>query len=395
MKYGGTSVGTIEKIKAVARRIIKQKGQGKNVVVVVSAMGKTTDKLIKMAKQISNVPNSREMDVLISTGEQQSIALLSMAIEEEGYKAVSLTGFQADIKTKGAHTKNVITEINTQKLEKYLDQDYVVVVAGFQGINESGEITTLGRGGSDTTAVALAAMLKCSCEIYTDVDGIYTVDPRVYQKAKKLETISYEEMMEMSSLGAGVLETRAVQLGKSYNVPIMVAFNTGEIAGTYIRELDNMEEKGVTGLSVCEGILMITVDNIYYKPQNISRLFEILAENHINIDMISQTAPKKGMVSVSFTCNADDRFSVEKVLGEYSANMNNVEYTIDEDLIKISLVGVGMMNQSGVAANIFRVFSENNIEFKQVTTSEISVSYALNKSDMLKAVNSLARAFNL
>ncbi|WDV47256.1 aspartate kinase [Clostridiaceae bacterium M8S5] len=396
MKYGGTSVKNIDNIKKVAKIIAKRKEQGKNVVVVVSAMGNTTDNLIDMAKQISkDKMNTRELDMLISTGEQQSIALLSMAIEAEGYKAISLTGFQADIKTTGVHTKNTIKDINTAKLEKYLDQGCIVVVAGFQGVNESGDITTLGRGGSDTTAVALAAMLDCSCEIYTDVDGVYTIDPRVYKNARKLDVISYEEMMQMSSLGAGVLETRAVQLGKQYGVPIMVALNTGMIRGTYIKELKKMEERGVTGLSMAKGVLMITVDNINYSPVDISHLFKLLATEKVNIDMISQNSQKDGLVSVSFTADDEDKYIVEKVLNKYCAEIKSAEYTIEEDIVKISLVGMGMMNQSGVASRIFGVYADSNIDFKLVTTSEISVSYAINKKDTMTIVNNLAREFNL
>ncbi|EET88484.1 aspartate kinase [Clostridium carboxidivorans P7] len=226
-KYGGTSVGTIDKIKAVAKKVIERKKEGNDIVVVVSAMGKTTDKLIDMAKQISDNPNKREMDMLISTGEQVTIALLSMVFQESGYDSVSLTGFQAGIKTGGVHTKNRIFDIEIQNVENHLKDGKIVVVAGFQGMNENGDITTLGRGGSDTTAVALAAKLNCTCEIYTDVDGIYGVDPRVWPNAKKLDYISYEEMMEMASLGAGVMETRAVEIGCKYKIPIYVASTHG------------------------------------------------------------------------------------------------------------------------------------------------------------------------
>jgi aspartate kinase len=263
-KYGGTSVGSIDKMKDIAKKVIKQRDKGNDVVVVVSAMGKSTDRLVEMAKEISQNPCKRELDMLMSTGEQVSISLLSMIFKEQGYDSISLTGFQAGIKTEGFHTKNRVAEINIDIIKNHLSEGKVVVVAGFQGINENGDITTLGRGGSDTTAVALAAKLNCTCEIYTDVEGIYSVDPRVYSKAKKLDYISYEEMMELSSLGAGVMETRAVEIGFKYNIPIYVALNKGDIKGTYIKEYDeNMEQKVITGLTSTDDVLMVTMNNPY------------------------------------------------------------------------------------------------------------------------------------
>lgn len=394
-KYGGTSVGSIEKIKLVAKKIISAKQNGIDLVIVVSAMGKTTDKLIEMAKEISPNPSKREMDALVSTGEQQSIALLCMALNEYGYESISLTGFQAGIKTKGMHTKNKILDIDIAKIEKHLETGKIVVVAGFQGINENSDITTLGRGGSDTTAVALAAKLKCPCEIYTDVDGIYTIDPRLFSKAKKLEQISYIEMMELASLGAGVVETRAVQLGKKFNVPIYVALSSKNISGTHIKENDKVEQRGVTGLTVNKDILMITINQVPYRPQNISKIFEKLANHHVNIDMISQTAPYDGMTNVSFTCSKNDIFVIEEIVKELKHDIAELEIEKDENVIKISLVGIGMRNQSGIAAKIFKVFSDNEIEFKQVTTSEISISYTINKNDMLTAINKLAEELDL
>lgn len=395
-KFGGTSVGTIERIKAVAKKVIQRKEQGNDMVIVVSAMGKTTDSLIAMAKEISQNPDKRELDMLVSTGEQISIALLSMAFHEYGYDSISLTGFQAGIKTDGLHTKNRITDIDLKNVKKHLSEGKIVVVAGFQGINENGDITTLGRGGSDTTAVALAAKLKCICEIYTDVEGIYSVDPRVYKNAKKLDTISYEEMMEMASLGAGVMETRAVELGYKYNIPIYVAMTHSDKIGTMIKEFDeSMEGKVITGLTINDDVMMITVNNVLYKSKNIAVIFDKVAKHGVNIDMISQTAPFEGYVNISFTCSTDDSYSMEAAANELQAEMPEIEVSKESNITKLSVVGIGMMRQSGVAAKVFNIFSDNNIGFKQVTTSEISISYTINSTDKQKAVDALAEALDL
>lgn len=395
-KYGGTSVGTIDKIKAVAKRVIERREKGDNVVVVVSAMGKTTDQLIGMAKQISDNPNKRELDMLVSTGEQVSISLLSMVFHEYGYDSVSLTGFQAGIKTEGAHTKNRISDIDIQNVKKHLDEGKIVVVAGFQGINENGDITTLGRGGSDTSAVALAAKLNCLCEIYTDVEGIYGVDPRIWPNAKKLDSISYEEMMEMASLGAGVMETRAVEIGCKYKIPIYVASSHENKIGTYIKEYDEtMEGKTITGLSISDDVLMVTVNNVLYNSKNIATIFERLAKHNVNVDMISQTAPFNGYVNVSFTTSKEDIHAIDEVSNELKEVLQGIEVSKDSNITKVSVVGIGMMKQSGVASEIFTIFSDNDIEFKQVTTSEISISYTIDSKDKQKAVTVLAKELGL
>lgn len=395
-KYGGTSVGSIDKIKAVAKRVIAEKDKGKNIVVVVSAMGKTTDHLVNLSKEISKNPSKRDLDMLLSTGEQVSISLLSMAFQEYGYESISLTGFQAGIKTKGAYTKNKILDIDIRKIKEFLSEGKIVVVAGFQGINETGDITTLGRGGSDTTAVAIAAKLKCECSIYTDVEGIYSVDPRLYKDSKKLDYISYEEMMEMASLGAGVMETRAVEIGCKYNVPIYVASSLQDTKGTYIKERDSrMEEKVITGLSVSNDVLMITVNNILFKSNNIANIFEKVAAENVNVDMISQTSPLNERVNLSFTTSKEDIYSIRNVMDEIKRQNSELEVVIEDDISKISLVGIGMMNQSGVTGRVFRALADNEIEFRQITTSEISISYTLNSEDKEKAVEVLAREFDL
>ena len=392
-KYGGTSVGTTERIKHIAKRVILEKEKGNDMVVVVSAMGKTTDHLVEMSKEIAINPNKREMDLILSTGEQVSIALLSMAFQEFGYDAIALTGFQAGIKTYGPHTKNKILDIDDEKIKNYLKEGKVVVVAGFQGVNENGDITTLGRGGSDTTAVAIAAKLGCPCHIYTDVDGIYSVDPRLYKEAKKLDVISYEEMMEMASLGAGVMEPRAIEIGCKYNIPIYVASSINDVGGTYIKEYDEkMEGNVVTGLSVCDDILMVTISHILYNLDHVATLFEKLAIENVNVDMISQTAPVDGYINVSFTAPKDDLFVIEKVMGDLEGR---VEISIEDEITKISVVGIGMRNQSGVSGRLFRILADNEISFRQVTTSEISISYTIDKKDKEKAVRALSNELNL
>lgn len=397
-KYGGSSVESIEKMRVIADKIINQKLKGHQVVVVVSAMGTTTNQLIDIAKQASNNPSKRELDMLLSTGEQISISLLSMILNERGYPSISLTGYQAGIKTVGTHTKNKIIDIDTTTVEKHLSEGRVVVVAGFQGLNECGDITTLGRGGSDTTAVALAAKLKCECEIYTDVDGIYSVDPRVYNKAKKLDHISYEEMKEMSHLGAKIMETRSVEIGHRYGVPIYVASSLeGETrTGTYIKEYDEkVEQRSITGVSISENVLMITLNLVPYSPANIADVFTRLAKAEVFVDMISQTSPMEGLVSISFTTLKDDRDTVTEVLDSLKTKHPLMEAQEDTDIAKVSVVGMGMRTQSGVAAKIFELFAERDIEFKQVTTSEISISYTINTQYKQKAVEVITEAFNI
>lgn len=394
-KYGGTSVGNIDKIKLIAQRIIEKKKQGEDLVVVVSAMGKATDELIKMAKSISSNPNSRELDVLLSTGEQQTIALLTMALREAGYLARSFTGGQAGIVTTGKHTQNKIKGIDSKSVWEALSRDEIVVVAGFQGINESGNITTLGRGGSDTTAVALAAALGFKCEIYTDVDGIYGIDPRRYAKAKRLDQISYDEMMELASLGAGVMEPRAVEIGKKYEVPIYVANSHKNVKGTWIREVELMEEQVITGISVSEDILSISLRNLEANSGQIANIFNEFADENVNIDMISQTLSQDGRTAISFTCDIDQEASVVKATESLQKLFPYMEISKNSELVKISVVGIGMRNHSGVAGSIFNLFAKKEIHFEQVTTSEISISYTIAKKDSQKAIDSLAELFSI
>jgi aspartate kinase len=395
MKFGGSSVETIEKMRHVADRIIRKKETFQNIVVVVSAMGKTTNQLLDLAKQASKYPSKREVDMLISTGEQVSISLLSMILNEKGYETVALTGSQAGIKTGGIHTKNKILDIQPSKIQKHLEVGKIVVVAGFQGINEEGDITTLGRGGSDTTAVALAAKLGFLAEIYTDVEGIYGVDPRLYPKAKKLDVISYEEMKEMAFLGAKVMEPRSIEIGHRYGVEIYVASSMSDASGTMIKEVKKMEEKSITGLSVSEKVMMVTIKNYPNKAMDIANLFVQLAENEVNVDMISQTPSSNGHLTLAFTASADDLEAINEVLERILKIYPNVITDKNVNVAKISVVGTGMRTQTGVAAQLFKLLAENDIEFKLVTTSEISISYTIDKMLVQKAVEVISDHFGL
>ena len=395
-KYGGSSVATIEKIKNIAENLYCQRREGKELVVVVSAMGKTTNSLLAKAGSITSNPNKRELDRLLSVGEQETIALLTMALNELGVDAISLTGYQAGIETTGVHTKSKIKSIAADKIEGFLGEGKLVIVAGFQGINEAGDITTLGRGGSDTSAVALAASLNCECEIYTDVEGIYGVDPRVYPQARKIDKISYEEMMEMSNLGAGVMEVRAVELGKKYGVPIYVGKTLSNTVGTRIVEKDlDMEEKVITGLGITDNIILVTLRSLENTPKNISKIFDALGEASVNIDMISQTIMDDGGLNLSFSCLDSEMNLLREALGRIEGELGSIEVEIHPHFTKISLVGIGMMSHSGVAGRVFRVFAEKGVRFYQVTTSEISISYAIAPEDREKSIYALAEEFNL
>lgn len=393
-KYGGTSVGTIDKIREVAKSVISKAKCGDKMVVVVSAMGDTTDHLISLAKKINKNPDKRELDVLMSTGEIVSSSLLAMTIKTMGYDAISYTAYQVGIKTVGQHGKSLIDDIETEKITKQLDKNKIVVIAGFQGINDEGDITTLGRGGSDTSAVALAVALKGTCEIYTDIDGIYSVDPRNYPDAKKIDEIDYEEMLELSSLGAQIMHSRSVELGQKYNIPIYVGLSNSNIKGTYIKEVKNMnmENKPITGIATSDDDIAITIRNADNDICILSKIFEEIAGKKINIDMISQTSPINSKVNISFTIPKDDLSDCTGILSQF-APMKNI--SIDEDITKFSVVGIGMKTTSGVASTIFKLFADNNIEVKMITTSEIRITCAIKQADKLKAIKLVAEKFNL
>ena len=400
-KYGGTSVATTEKIMNIAKYLGSVKDAGNDVVVVVSAMGKTTDALIKLAREITDKPDSREMDRLMSTGEQQTIALLSIALQTLGYEAISLTGAQAGIKTSGHYMKNKIDGINGKEIKEHLSEGKIVVVAGFQGINEAGDVTTLGRGGSDTSAVALAAALGGRCEIYTDVDGIYTIDPRIYKKAKKLPVISYDEMMELAFLGAGVMEPRAVELGSKYGVEIYVGKSLGEKNGTIItsvekvKENKEMEEKVITGVSINENMVMVNVEEITTNAQNIYEIFEKAEANGINIDMISQNDVTSHHGSFAFTCPKTDIAALEKIGKEIESEFPQTSFIINPYITKVSIVGIGLISNIGVAAKMFKTLAENDISFHQISTSEISISLVVDEVMGKRVAEMFAKAFDL
>lgn len=395
-KYGGSSLETIEKMRAIALKIIAKKNQGEDIIVVVSAMGKTTNMLLEMANQAVKAPSKREIDMLISTGEQVSTALLSMILNDQGCDALSLTGYQAGIQTEGLHTKNKIKDIDIDKINTHISAGKVVVIAGFQGVNLTGDITTLGRGGSDTTAVALAAKYQCLCEIYTDVDGIYSVNPRLYPHAKKLHEISYEEMSELAYLGAKVMEPRAVEIGQKYGVKIIVGSAHDEKPGTVIQEKSFMlEQRQITGLSVIENVVMVSINHFPQTPKSVADLFIRLAENEINIDMISQAILSDGLLNISFTCDANEIDTVEGVLKDLKHVYPYFNVSANVRVSKLSVVGLGMRSQSGVAAQIFKLFADNDIPFQLVTTSEISISYTIPNEWVKKSVSLIAQAFGL
>jgi aspartate kinase len=391
-KYGGSSVATTEKIMRVAETVVRKKSAGNGMVVVVSAMGDTTDDLISLAKKITEQPDKREMDALLSTGEMISSALLSMAVNALGEEAVSFTAYQLNIQTTGQHGKALIQDIDEQRISESLKEGKIVIVAGFQGVNDEGNITTLGRGGSDTTAVALAYKLGGVCEIYTDVDGIYCADPRKLKSAKKLSNIHYEEMLELASLGAQVMHSRSIELGQKYNIPIYVGLSNSNIPGTLIGEVENMENKTITGIATSNDDISVTVRNIKSDINMLSKIFESIAERKISIDMISQTAPYNDMVNISFTIPKEDLRECIQILTTFT-HMDNI--VVDENITKFSVVGLGMKNTSGVAARMFKLFSDNDILVKMITTSEIRITCAIRREDEIKAIEIVGDAFNL
>ena len=395
-KYGGSSVATTKKIVDIAKYLGSVKGAGNDVVVVVSAMGKTTDALIKLAHEITNDPSKREMDRLMSTGEQQTIALLSIALQSLGYDAISLTGVQAGIKTIGQHTKNTIESIDSDIIKKHLSEGKIVIVAGFQGVNRNGDVTTLGRGGSDTSAVALAAALGGKCEIYTDVDGIYSIDPRIYPNAKKMERISYEEMMELAFLGAGVMEPRAVELGGKYGVEIYVGKSLGEKNGTIITSKEKvMEKKLITGISINENILMVNIENIPTYAKNVYEIFKIAEEFGVSIGIISQNDVTSENGSIAFTAAKTDEAGLEKAIVKLKDKLKGIEVVVNKDVSKVSLVGIGMVSNIGIASRTFKVLSENDISFHQVSTSEISFSLLVDTNKAKEVARLLSKEFEI
>lgn len=403
-KFGGTSVATAERIMAAARRAIRARQQGNQVIVVVSARGDTTDELIALAKEITDNPPSREMDMLLSTGEQISIALMAMAIQALGYPAISFTGAQIGIVTDSFHTKARIKNISTQRILQALQEGQIVIVAGFQGVDENYNITTLGRGGSDTTAVALAAVMKhdpsspfeeVDCEIYTDVDGVYTTDPRVVPEAQKILAISYDEMLELASLGAGVMHSRSIEFAKKFNIPVMVRSSFSDVEGTWIMpETEWMTQVPVCGAAIAKEEARVSIVGVPDVPGVSHRIFSAIAESNIAVDMIGQNLGIAGRAEVGFTVLRNELPAtlavVRRLAGEFGAD---VRY--EDNVSKVSIVGAGMRTHTGVAERFFRALADADVQVKAVTTGDIKISALVDKQDGPRALRAVHQAFGL
>ncbi len=397
MKFGGSSVANAEKIKNVARRVIQTRDKGNRVVVVVSAPGDTTDDLITMAEGITPEPDPREMDMLLATGEQISIALLGMAIKDKGCKAISLTGAQVGILTDNTHSNAKVKHIPTDKIRKELKRGNIVIVAGFQGVTENEDITTLGRGGSDLTAVALASVLKADvCEIFTDVMGVYTTDPRVVPEARKLDTISYDEMLEMAGLGAQVMQARSIEVAKKFNIDIHVRSTFSEAEGTFItREVQKMEDVVVRGIASDKNQAKISIIDLPDKPGEAARMFKDLADKHINVDMIIQSSASDGRNDISFTVGHKDLSKTLEVMERIRRELGAKDVIHDSNVAKVSIVGVGMRSHVGVAAKMFSALAREGINIEMISTSEIKISCVIKNTQVDKAVKAIHRVFNL
>ncbi len=396
-KFGGTSVGSIEKIKNVARRLMETQRKGYEVVAVVSAMAGETDRLINLAYEVADSPDSREYDVLVSTGEQVSVALVAMAINSLGGKARSFIGHQVKILTDESFSKARIVNIETEKLLKEVKEGYIAVVAGFQGVDEAGNITTLGRGGSDTTAVALAAALGAEvCEIYTDVDGVYTADPTICLNAKKIKRISYDEMLEMASMGAKVLQTRSVEIAKKFRVPVHVRSSFREEEGTMVTvEDEEMEKHVVSGVTYNRDEAKLTISGIPDVPGVAAKIFRPIAEANIVVDMIIQNVSSEGNADLTFTVSKGDAKKALEILREVGRELGATSVNADENIAKISIVGAGMRSHAGVAAKFFSTLANESINIMMISTSEIKISCVIEEKYTELAVRVLHEAFDL
>ncbi|MBM7644754.1 aspartate kinase [Scopulibacillus daqui] len=397
MKFGGTSVADVEKIRRAAQRIEQKADLGEKLIVVVSAMGKTTDHLVELAGQISARPSACELDMLLSTGEQITSSLLAMLLKEDGYDAAALTGWQAGFCTDDTHGNAKILKIKESAISDYLEDQKIVVVAGFQGISQSGRITTLGRGGSDTSAVALAAAFKADlCEIYTDVAGVFTVDPRYVENARKLDEISYDEMLEMAYLGAGVLHPRAVEYAKNAKVPLIVRSSFTNEKGTVVRESVSMENKrAVKGLAFEKNVAKLTLLGLPDHEDTLSKVFNVLADRQINVDIIIQNSFQEKETNLSFTIDDASVPDAMEALNDAKTILGYSGMDIESDLAKVSIVGSGMASNPGVAAKMFAALNHNGIKVKMVSTSEIKVSAVIDESHLTSSLNVLHRVFEL
>lgn len=397
-KFGGSSVATPDKMRAIVQRVLKGKQEGDKIVIVVSAMGDTTDELVSLAKQITSKAYGREMDMLLSTGEQVSIALMAMAFQEAGQKAISFTGAQAGIKTSDAFNKGRILDLEPNRIMEALDEGNVVVVAGFQGITGHGDITTLGRGGSDTTAVAIAGAINADvCEIYTDVDGVYTSDPRVVPNAQKMKEITYGEMLEMAKLGAGVMQPRAVEMGSRFSVPIHVRSTFSEDEGTMIQEVCSMEIKQylIRGVASDKNVAKITVLGIPNQPGHAYKIFSMLADSHVDVDMIVQSVrvAKEGVTDITFTIARTELPAARDILNRLREEMPVEDILVDDKMAKVSIVGAGMAGHPGIAAGMFGVLGDNHINIEIISTSEISITCLIGEESVDTAVKAIHAHF--
>ncbi len=394
-KYGGTSVGDLERIENVANRVAKARDEGKDLVVVVSAMSGETNKLIGYAEHFTGTPAKKEMDMLLSSGERVTAALLSIALQSKGYDAVAMSGRQAGIVTDDTHTYARIESIDPSAMQSAIGAGKIVIVAGFQGINKDGSVTTLGRGGSDLSAVALAGALKADqCEIYSDVDGIYTTDPRIEPNAKKLDTISYDEMLELSSLGAKVLQNRSVELAKKLGVKLYAKSSFSDNEGTLItEESENMEEVLVSGVVLDKNQARVTLRGVSDRPGIAAEIFTKLADENINVDMIIQNMGTDGSTNLGFTVPQSEIENAKRVMASFDHDIQGMDY--DEKVCKVSVVGVGMKSHSGVAATAFTVLAENNINIQMISTSEIKVSMIIDEKYGELAIRTLHEAYEL
>mgnify|MGYP000847188599 CR=1 FL=1 len=392
-KYGGTSVGTLERIEAVAQRVIKTKNEGHDVAVIVSAMSGVTNQLIEQAEFFTKTPVGREMDVLLSSGERVTSALLAIALNAKGYAAIAFSGRGAGIVTDNFHTKARIVSIDPKSMQEALKQGKIVVVAGFQGISTAGEVTTLGRGGSDLSAVAVAGALNADlCEIYTDVDGVYTTDPRIEPKAKKLDRISYDEMLELASLGAKVLQNRSVELAKKLNVNLVTRSSFNDHEGTLITGEEKMEDAVISGIALDKNQARITIRNVEDRPG--AEIFSALASKEINVDMIVQNIGRNGETNLGFTVPQNELQTAYAVMKEVNPNPNSIIES-DADIVKVSLVGVGMKSHSGIASKAFKTLADEGINIQMISTSEIKISMIVEAKYGELAVRALHKAYDL
>lgn len=394
MKFGGSSVADLDKIRNVAECCIKKWREGNQVVVVLSAMGKTTDRLLAQAGEISSMPSRREMDMLLATGEQVSVSLMAMTMIQMGVTAISLNAWQVPMHTTSAYQNAKLKRIDSERITKELDSNKIVVVTGFQGVNKYDDVTTLGRGGSDTTAVALAAALNADlCEIYTDVDGVYTADPRIVPDARKMPEVTYEEMLEFASLGAKVLHSRCVEMARRYNVNLVVKSSMSEEEGTVVKETTKMEKMLISGVAVDKNIAKIAVSGMKDNPESTFRLLNLMAKNGVNIDVMIQSLEKDGTKTLTFTVARPDMMMTLELLKKYSDVIGNANVSCEEDVAKVSVVGAGVSSNPGVAAKMFEALSNAGINTDMVTTSEIRITAVIKEAEAEMAMRAVHDRF--